>query len=240
MPAMWWAGSASSHRPGPPRRECVADALAVSAAVVNIAPLGMPVVPDVDTTKPTSSSMPEPTRKASVSKFFSRASKAGTGSSAASPASIASRAGKTRRTSGPAGTSRARRVAIGVLAVSWIVQRPALRGQSLPHPLDVLRGRQVVGDLRDRHPDVHVVEVAPSHELVRDSLHLVRAQPPRQQGEDRDVIGPRNPFGVPGAQPVDDRSQEPAHTPHPRVENPKWSLTCRAWLRGCTTRCGGR
>ena len=43
--------------------------------------------------------------KAVVSKLFSRASKAGTGSNAASPASIASSVGSRPTTSGPAGTS---------------------------------------------------------------------------------------------------------------------------------------
>lgn len=63
-PAMWYAGNASSQLPGPPRRAWVADALAVRAAAVSIAPLGAPVVPEVVTTTATSSSISDPTRRA--------------------------------------------------------------------------------------------------------------------------------------------------------------------------------
>ena len=114
-PAMWCAGSASSHPPGPPSRAWVAEALAVNAAAVNIAPFGTPAVPDVDTTSAMSSSIGSPAPKAvaiTIFSFFSCTREAGTGSTEQRPASRSSRTGSRVTTSGPAGTSTARSVAI--------------------------------------------------------------------------------------------------------------------------------
>jgi hypothetical protein len=59
---MWNEGRANSQVPGPPRWSWVAEALATSAAAVSIAPLGAPVVPEVETTNATSSSISSPAR----------------------------------------------------------------------------------------------------------------------------------------------------------------------------------
>jgi hypothetical protein len=62
--------ASATNRLGPPSRECVPEALALSAATVSVAPVGTGVVPGVETTRATSSSISEPTLKAVVSKLF--------------------------------------------------------------------------------------------------------------------------------------------------------------------------
>ena len=55
-PATWWAGSASSHRPGGPTRAYVASAEARSASAGSRTAFGAPVEPVVVTTAATASS----------------------------------------------------------------------------------------------------------------------------------------------------------------------------------------
>ena len=108
-PAMWYGGKANSQLPGPPRRSWVADALAVRAAAGSRAPLGAPVVPDVPTTRATSSSIFSPTRRPARNV----SSSGGTATSAGPrPSSTRSRAGISNRAAEPAGTPRARRTAM--------------------------------------------------------------------------------------------------------------------------------
>ena len=109
-----WAAPAASC-PVPPRRSWVADALAISARVRSAcAPLGVPVVPDVDTTRATSSSISSPTRNAVVSSsdFGGSRHPAPAAPAVSRPSSTPSRAGSIDRADGPAGTTSARRVAI--------------------------------------------------------------------------------------------------------------------------------
>lgn len=81
-PAMWCGASARSQLPGPPRRACVARADAVRVFGVCCAPFGMPVVPDVEMTSETASSIGEPAPRASARCAAWTGSAAGTGSAA--------------------------------------------------------------------------------------------------------------------------------------------------------------
>src|SRR5699024_5397007 len=82
MPAMWWAGRASSQAPGPPSRSWVAAAEARSAAAGSSAPFGVPVVPEVAVTSAVSAGTGVPAGKAAVSRSAPTRSRTGTGSRA--------------------------------------------------------------------------------------------------------------------------------------------------------------
>ena len=161
----------------------MADALAISAEAVSNAPFGTPVVPEVDTTTATSSSIGSSARSDVVSSCVSRSSSAGTGRTAsAAPASAASRTGTKARAASD--TDGARRTAIRDLRfiVTRVVQRPALGSQALPDPLDVVRRRQLVGDSGDEHADVDVVELTAVHQILGHGLDLVIGESAVQQG----------------------------------------------------------
>ena len=94
MPAMWWAGMASSHWPGPPRKEWVASALATRLSGLSCAPFGVPVEPEVDTTKAMSSAIDSPARMWLRSNSVRVRSAAGRGKSVVCPAMAFSRSSK--------------------------------------------------------------------------------------------------------------------------------------------------
>ena len=102
------------------------------------APLGVPVVPDVVTTRATSSSMASPTRSAGSVDSGRRGA---TGTSAESrPSSTRCSAGNSGRGRGARRDGeRAQDGYRGLHRVAGVVERPALGGQPRPDPLDVLR-----------------------------------------------------------------------------------------------------
>ena len=111
-PATWWAGSANNQVPTPPIRSWVADALAISAGAVSMAPLGIPVVPEVDTTTATSSSISSPIPSDDVSNSADRTSE-GTGRIADSrPSSTPSSSARSGSGEGIGGMTTARRGAM--------------------------------------------------------------------------------------------------------------------------------
>ena len=77
-----------------------------------VAPFGVPVVPEVDTTTATSSSISEPARNDVASKEVSRSSSIGTGNTVARPASTSSTTGSTDSAEAPDGTATGRRTAM--------------------------------------------------------------------------------------------------------------------------------
>ena len=134
---------------------------------VSIAPLGVPVVPEVDTTTATSSSISSPARNDVVSKAVWRGV-VGRHRQHGSPcrASTSSTTGSTASAAAPdADGDGAQDGYAGLLVgVARVVQRPALGGQPSRDPLDVLGRGQFVGDLGDQHADVDVVELAAVHQ----------------------------------------------------------------------------
>ena len=141
-PAMWCGGKASSQLPGPPRRSWVARALAVSAAAVSRAPLGAPVVPEVVTTRATSSSIGSPIRSAASSDASSGDDRDERGITAGQhPFQCGQQhcgGGAGWDVERPqSGYAWALAVELVVLVVVRIVQWPALGGQPRSDPLDV-------------------------------------------------------------------------------------------------------
>ena len=53
-----------------------------------------------------------------------------------------------------------------LLGVSRVVERPPVGGQAGAHSLDVIGGGHCVGELRDQHADVDVVELAAVDQLT--------------------------------------------------------------------------
>ena len=124
-----------------------------------------------------------PTRRPPAAHPRRRRRRAAT-SAGSRPSSTRSRAGNSDETAEPGGTVSARRTAMrGPRPSSRVVERPALGRQPRPYPLDVLLRRQLVGELRDQHADVDVVELAALDQLVGHVFDLVVGQPAGQQRE---------------------------------------------------------
>ena len=90
---MYAAGMASSHWPSPPNAWWVASALEIRFAGVSIAPFGLPVDPEVETTRAMSSSIGAPGSNVLRSRFVRAGSFVGTGKSARWPVNASSSAG---------------------------------------------------------------------------------------------------------------------------------------------------
>lgn len=81
---------------------------------------------------------------------------------------------------------------LAAAAVEW----PAFGRQAMPHPLDVLRSRKVIGELCDRDTDIDVVEPVPVEQFSGHNFDLVVAEPAAQQREQRKVVSRWNTLGI--------------------------------------------
>ena len=193
----------------------MADALARSAAAVSIAPLGAPVVPDVDTTSATSSSIASPTRKAVVSKAVSRES--GTPAPAAPRRDAAEQHPLDGRQQLQNVASRREPRAARRVAIRRPRCRVDRRAASPWRPAVAAPARRPSGD--GSSSVIWVIATPMSMwsksprfiSLRGDRLHLVGGEPARQQREHRQVVGRRHALGVARAQPRHDRREESVH-----------------------------
>ncbi len=147
----------------------VADALAVRAAAVSSAPLGAPVVPDVVTTRATSSSISGPPRSAPARRERLR--------DLAVPAPRPSRdRGRPTPVPGRAAAQGRRSPARPAAHAGRLCVGPRLRADrrgaspwrpAAPAPVRCPSGgRQLVGELADQHTDVDLVEPLALHQFA--------------------------------------------------------------------------
>ena len=215
---MWCAGSASSQRAG--AAEPVVGGRSRWRSVRQRSawrPWDFPSCPTWTPRRRCRRRSSSPTRSDVVSSSAWRASAAGTGSTAGSlPVEHALERGRSDSVEGRGGMTSARSDGYArtlCLVVAGVIERPALGRQALAHPLDVLRARQLVGDLSDQDSDVDVVELDRVHQFLGDRPDFVIGQPPRQQREQRHPIGPGHPVGVTRIEPRHDLGEKSVHLP---------------------------